>query len=140
MQSVHCATTYHDHIFTGRNEVVAKVIFLHLSFILFTGRVCASVHAGIPHLPEQTCPPGADTPPPPPGKQTPAYGQLAAGMQPTGMHSCLLMNLLPTFRTEQCLFLQNNQTRGYKLTFNLKPHYLTHIDQLLRGLLTTGMS
>ena len=36
-------------IFTGRNEVVAKVIFLHLSVILFTGG-SASVHAGIPPI------------------------------------------------------------------------------------------
>ena len=36
---------------------MAKVIFLHLSVILFTGRVSASVHAGIP-------PPRADTPAP----------------------------------------------------------------------------
>ena len=46
-------------------------------------------------------PPGADTPSPgsrhppdhvhPPGKQTAAYGQRAAGTHPTGMHSCLLM-------------------------------------------------
>ena len=48
-----------SEIITGRNEVVAKVIFLHLSVILFTGGVSASVHAGIPHPPEQT----------------PAYGQ-----------------------------------------------------------------
>ena len=27
-----------NRIITGRNEVVAKVIFLHLSVILFTGR------------------------------------------------------------------------------------------------------
>ena len=54
-------------IFTGRNEVVAKVIFLHLSVILFTGG-SASVHAGI--LPWQQTPPlrsrhplpGAETP------------------------------------------------------------------------------
>ena len=75
-------------IVTGRNEVVAKVIFLHLSVILFTEGVSASVHAGIPPPQEQT-PPKADTPqgrhppkadtplgpdPPeqtPPGKQTP---------------------------------------------------------------------
>ena len=44
------------HLITGRNEVVAKVIFLHLSVILFTGgRGSASVHAGIPP-PEQTPP------------------------------------------------------------------------------------
>ena len=51
------------HIFTGRNEVVAKVIFLHLSVILFTGGVSASVHAGIPHPPGSRHPPGADNPP-----------------------------------------------------------------------------
>ena len=48
------------HIFTSRNEVVAKVISVHLSVILFMGRgVSASVHAGIPppgsrHPQEQT--------------------------------------------------------------------------------------
>ena len=35
---------------TGRDKVVAKVIFLHLSVILFTGG-SASVHAGIPPPP-----------------------------------------------------------------------------------------
>ena len=62
-------------IFTGRNEVTAKVIFLHLSVIHSVHRGgSASVHAGIPHptLPEQTPPrsrhpPGAD----PPGADTP---------------------------------------------------------------------
>ena len=73
----------------------------------------ASVHAGIPTNPEQTppgsrspnqtSPPGADTPPlradtpleqtPPPGKQTPAYGIRAAGTHPTGMHSCHYLQL-----------------------------------------------
>ena len=43
-------------IFTGRNEVVAEVIFLHLSVILFTGGGSASVHAEIP-------PPGKHPPP-----------------------------------------------------------------------------
>ena len=65
------------------------------------GGVSASVHAGIPPRadpPEQT-PPGADTPSPrsrhpphtqeqTPRKQTPVYGQRAAGTHPTGMHSC----------------------------------------------------
>ena len=89
---------------TGRNEVVAKVIFLHLFVIMFTGGGgSASVHTGIhppgadppgaDYPPEQT-PPGADTPPrpdPPPGKQTPAYSLRAASTHPTGMHSSLLM-------------------------------------------------
>ena len=41
-------------VITDRNEVVAKVIFLHLSVILFTGG-SDSVHAGIP-------PPAKETP------------------------------------------------------------------------------
>ena len=60
------------NVFTGRNEVVAKVIFLHLSVILFTGGVSASVHAGIPpprcRHPPEAHPQGADTPP---GADTP---------------------------------------------------------------------
>ena len=107
---VEYATVWHQSnfrpiIFTGRHEVVAKVIFLHLSLI-------HSVHGG--GLPQCMLgyhpPPGADplpreqtplleqTPPweqppqtrHPPGKQTPAYGLRAAGMHPTGMHSCTL--------------------------------------------------
>ena len=44
---------------------MAKIIFLHLSVILFTGGlgVSASVHAGIPHPPDQTNPPGTRHPP-----------------------------------------------------------------------------
>ena len=79
-----------------RNEVVAKVIFLHLSVILFTGGDSASVHAGIPpreQTPRDQTPPGPPgTDPPgsrhPPGKQTPAYGLRAAGTHPTGINSC----------------------------------------------------
>ena len=54
--------TISGYFITGRNKVVAKVIFLHLFVILFTGGgVSASVHAGIPPPLEQT-PPRADTP------------------------------------------------------------------------------
>ena len=63
-------------IFTGRNEVVAKVIFLHLSVI-------HSVHRGVlPQCmlgyPPGADPPGADTPPPrsrhPPTAEPPPPG------------------------------------------------------------------
>ena len=71
-------------IFTGRNEVVAKVIFLHLSVILFTG--------GPPppqpgRNPPGTRPPCQGEPPPPPGSRL--QHQRAAGTHPTGMHSCM---------------------------------------------------
>ena len=102
-------------VITGRNEVVAKVIFLHLSVILFTGgHVCGrtppsqtprqqtnprSIHpSGSRPLPGSR-PLGSRHPPPqtrhhPPRKQTPAYGQRAAGMHPTGMHSCVKLKTL----------------------------------------------
>ena len=49
---------------------------------------------GSRHSPDQIPPPGTRTPPPPPPavKQTPAYGQRAAGTHPTGMHSCTIKN------------------------------------------------
>ena len=119
MQNVRLAVPYSSGtLFTGRNEVVAKVIFLHLSVIHSVhrgGRGSASVHAGIPpplglHTPPDYVPPRLCTPPHyvpprlrtpwttyppwtmyplPPGKQTPAYGLRAAGKHPTGMHSCV---------------------------------------------------
>ena len=105
-------------IFTGRNEVVAKVMFLHMSVILLTGGVSGEPPPGPGRppppppgtrqtppprpgrntpgpgrhhsLPDQggTPPDQADTTSPPPGKKTAAYGQWAAGTHPTGMHSC----------------------------------------------------
>ena len=95
------------HIITGRNKVVAKVIFLHLFVILFTGWCLPQYMLGYQAPQEQTPPPlEADTPqadthpqeqtPPradPPWKQTPAYSQWAAGTHPTGMHSCYISHL-----------------------------------------------
>ena len=103
---------------TGRNEIVAKVMFLLVSVILLTGwgrGVCLSAcwippttphptpntpyptpaHSPPPKAgpPQQADPQEADPPgsrhPPPSGKQTPAYGQWTAGTHPTGMHSCV---------------------------------------------------
>ena len=82
-------------VVTGRNEVLAKVMFLHVCVILFTG-------GGVPdQVPpwDQTPPPdqggtplGPDPPKPgrnpPPRQQTPEYGQRSARTHPTGMHSC----------------------------------------------------
>ena len=48
-------------IFTGRNEVVAKVIFLHLSVILFTGGRLPQCMLG--YHPLGADPPRADPPP-----------------------------------------------------------------------------
>ena len=82
------------------NEVWGKVMFLHLSAILFT------VERGIPHLgtPPQADPP-RQTPPRhilPPSRQTP-QGRIpppetateAGGTHPTGVHSCILLFLPP---------------------------------------------
>ena len=73
-----CVSRAFFFVITGRNEVVAKVMFLLVSVILSTkGGVCLSA-CWDTTPPEQTppqsrCPPGADTPQEqtPPGKQTP---------------------------------------------------------------------
>ena len=79
----------------------AKVMFLHLSVILFTVGVSASVHAGI-HTPRQQTPPPreADTPPQadtPPRKQTPpqeadtplgSKHRSPCAVHATGMYTC----------------------------------------------------
>ena len=58
-------------IFTGRNEVVAKVMFLHVCVILFTGGGCSPCRGGLPG----DTPPAGRTPPrqgePPPGRENP---------------------------------------------------------------------
>ena len=102
------------YIITGRNEVVAKVMFSQVSVI-------HSVHrGGSPENPpgrenpragrtppSRENPPGRENPPrtrqtpppvpgrlpwgpgrPPPRKKTAAYGLWVAGTHPTGMHSC----------------------------------------------------
>ena len=62
-------------IFTGRNEVVAKVMFSQVCVCPQGGRVSASVHAGMPypprpgrHPPDQGDPPGPGRHPPGPGR------------------------------------------------------------------------
>ena len=78
--------TISDEIITGRNEVVAKVIFLHLSVI-------HSVHRGRGGLPQCMLgyhPPGAEpppdqTPPHPPGtRQTPPRAEPPDQTDPPG--------------------------------------------------------
>ena len=51
-------------VITGRNEVVAKVMFLQVSVCPQGGRVSASVHAGMPS-PHQGDPPGTRKTPSP---------------------------------------------------------------------------
>ena len=60
-----------QNIFTGRNEVVAKVIFLHLFVILFTGGgVLPQCMLGYQPPQIRQTPPD-QTPPPPRTRQTP---------------------------------------------------------------------
>ena len=69
---------------TGRNEVLAKVMFLQVCVCPQWGRVSASVHAGIPDPPppwDQADPLGPGRPPPAPGRppqtrQTPPGSRL----------------------------------------------------------------
>ena len=74
--------SFFRYIFTGRNEVVAKVMFLHVCVILFTpGRVSGQgeppPQAGRP--PESRPPPPEQPPPPlPPRDQTPPVNRITA--------------------------------------------------------------
>ena len=78
-----------------------KVMFLQVCVILFTGGRCLpQCMLGYHTPPGADTPQEPDTPPgtkytPPARKQTPAYGQRAAGTHPTGMHSCLKMSPQP---------------------------------------------
>ena len=87
-------------VITVRNEV-AKVMFLDLSVILFTGGGFASVHAGIsPPPPRKEVPPQEGSTPregstpslegstPPGRKHPPETAAAADSKHPTGMHSC----------------------------------------------------
>ena len=67
---------------TGRNEVVAKVIFLHLSVILFTGGVCLNAcwdtsppRSRHPPGPGRHQPPRDQADPPRPGRTPPGPGR-----------------------------------------------------------------
>ena len=55
-----CSYSMKIFIFTGRNEVVAKVIFLHLFVILFRGGISQGTEADTP--PQSRHPPGPGTP------------------------------------------------------------------------------
>ena len=59
------------YIFTGRNEVVAKVMFLQVCVCPQGGRVSASVHAGMPYPPRWRTPPDGE----PPQMETPLDGE-----------------------------------------------------------------
>ena len=98
-------------LITGRNEVLAKVIFLHLSVIHsvhkwgvwsrgvynFLGGIWSG---GSPIFRGggfffDFCFLWGYTPPP--RDQTPEYGQRSAGTHPTGMHSCIKYNCVVFF-------------------------------------------
>ena len=109
-----------SYIVTGRNEVVAKVMFLQVC-VCPRGGGCfpqsmLGCHPPTPdgEPPRMESPPGWRTPPdggptlpPPPGwrtpprKQTPAYGLRAASTHPTGMHSCYLFSVAVFFVSDR---------------------------------------
>ena len=68
-------------LITGRNEVVAKVMFLHLSVILFTGGDCLSVCWTTP-LPRR--PPLCQGDPRPAKETSPAKETPPSGPHPRG--------------------------------------------------------
>ena len=89
-----CSSDSSDIIITGRNEVVAKVMFLHVCVILFTGGVSGQGEPPTPpgrenHHPTLIRPPGTRHPPeadtPHPGRETPPR-PAPRGPDPTPRH------------------------------------------------------
>ena len=76
-----------DVIITVRNSSCRKVMFLHLSVIMFTGGVCSGTPLG-QTSPWEYTPPRAE----PPSETATA----ADGTHPTGMHSCICRRLINT--------------------------------------------
>ena len=64
-RSIESTKSWGKVIFTGRNEVVAKVMFLQVCVCPQGGRVSASVHAGMPYPPGPGRPPRDQTDQPP---------------------------------------------------------------------------
>ena len=111
-------------IFTVRNEVAAKVMFLHLSVILSTGGV-----SGRP--PGQTPPwtdiPRVDSPQADIPRQT---ATAADGTHPTGMHSCMTLFLSNVaVKITQLHLEENEQKMQYQNMFILQT---THEKKLPR--------
>ena len=93
-------------LITGRNEVLAKVMFLHVSVILLTGGgpapnfrggrgACSKFSGGgVPApnfggVPAPNFGGGVPAPNFRGGLKFSEYGQRSAGTHPTGMHSCI---------------------------------------------------
>ena len=93
MNNLMCPNGQRLGVITGRNEVVAKVMFLQVSVCPQGGSGCLPQCMLGCHPPKDQ----ADTPPgtrqtPPGTRQTPLpprSGLRVAGTHPTGMHSCL---------------------------------------------------
>ena len=101
-------------IFTGRNEVVAKVIVLHLSVILFTGGACLRQTPQVRHHPPQfRHPPGADITPRSDthisGLSTPPSGEANSGIWSTSGRYASYWNAF-------LFFFQNSQSCHYYTT------------------------
>ena len=106
---------------TGRNEVVAKVMFLLVSVILLTGGG-GSAHGpggGLLMVPGEGM--GRHPHPPPtktpwqtssPQQTPPWYGQWAASMHPTGMHSSMKYKTRPGRVDRQVLDFFPNLARN----------------------------
>ena len=74
-----------------------KVMFLHMSVILFTGGVCLSACWDTPPGPD----PLGSAQAPPIAVHAGTYGQQAGGTHPTGMHSCLAKCLPKLYENER---------------------------------------
>ena len=138
-------------------------MFLLVSVILLTGEACLRhtprSRPPNPPSPEQTPPPGADTPPsrppslreqtpppsrqpeqtpreqtpPPPREQTPAYDLRAAGTHPTGMHSCHFITFVYVTVSTYCAYTANNLNLNFFEKYTYQILHCFRYGSLLAG-------
>ena len=118
---------------TSRNEVVAKVIFLHLSVILFTGGACLRQ----PPFRKQT-PPGSrqppqeQTPPPPRSDTPPSRPPPGSRLQHTVNEwpVRILLECIPVFQCNQ-IFHKHTKLASLPTLYSYICSFIPYLHQMM---------
>ena len=138
-------------IVTGRNEVVAKVMFLQVCVCPQGGRVSASVHAGMPYPPDgepplkenppmenppdgeppwMENPPGVENPPrwrTPPGWRTPPDGEPPDGEPPRKQTPAYGLQAASTHPTGMHSWIESCDWHWYEIKYKHHWYFLLYL-------------